>query len=138
MKAKAKKPKKKYPTLWGTYMDTGFEREYVSEYLQATIDFSHYKGHIMLRVLPEKPKKGTKHTCSCPSIQYPVAWMDGDDMDALMEILKDAKKQWLMAYRTAQYEENKQKRQAQRKKAKKKVPRRMHLSAGGTDWSHDD
>lgn len=115
--------RKKYPTLFGTYMDTGFEREYTGEYVQATIDFSHYKGHIMLRVLPEKPKKGQKHTCSCPSIQYPAAWLDGDDLDALMEILKDAKKQWLMAYRTAQYEETKQKRTAQRAKERKRRAR---------------
>jgi Zn-finger nucleic acid-binding protein len=138
MKTKAKKPKLKYPTLWGTYMDTGFDRELTSSNIQATIDFSHYKGHIMLRVLPEKPKKGAKHTCSCPSIQYPAAWLDGNDLDALMEILKEAKKQWLMAYRVAQYEEAKQKRQAQRKKAKRAPKRQMHLSAGGTDWSHDD
>lgn len=109
----------KYPTLFGTYM-TGYKQEYTRKYLQATIDLSHYKGHIMLRVLPEKPKKGEKHTCSCPSIQYPVAWMDGNDLDALMDILKDAKKQWLMAYRVAQHEENKQKRTAARAKERKR------------------
>lgn len=110
----------KYPTLWGTYMDTGYEKELTSSSIQATIDLSHYKGHIMLRVLPEKPKKGEKHSCKCPSIVYPAAWLDGNDLDALMEILKDAKKQWLMAYRVAQYEENKQKRTAARAKERKR------------------
>lgn len=147
MKTKPKKKtkaKKKYPTLFGTYMDTGFERELSSDDIQATIDFSHYKGHIMLRVLPQKPKKGEHHHCTCPSIQYPSAWLDGNDLDAVMEILKEAKKQWLMAYRVAQYEETKQKRTAQRAKDRaaksKKTGKRphLHLSAGGTDWSRDD
>jgi hypothetical protein len=120
MKKKAKTKRLKYPTLFGTYMDTGYEREYTREYLQATIDLSHYKGHIMLRVLPEKPKKGEKHVCKCPHIVYPAAWMDGNDLDALIEIFKDAKKQWLMAYRVAQYEEQKQRRTAQRAKERKR------------------
>lgn len=145
MKTKPKKKTKlKYPSLHGTYLDNDFEREYTRQYLQARIDFSHYKGHIMLRVLPEGPKKGEKHICKCPSIQYPAAWLDGNDIDALMEILKDAKKQWLMAYSVARYEEAKRKRTAQRAKdraAKSKKSKRrpsLHLSAGGTDWSRDD
>lgn len=135
-----KKPKDKYPYLWGCYVDAEFFKSFSRQYLQATVEISHYKGAMLLRVLPERPKKGEKHHCSCPSIQYPAAWLKGDDLDTMIKMLREAKSVWLKAYRKAEREHTKRGNlKAKKTKAKKKAPkRRMHLSAGGTDWSHDD
>lgn len=58
----------RYPYLLGCYVDDGFERTLAREFLQGTVNVSHYKGAMLLSVLPERPKKGEKHRCSCPSI----------------------------------------------------------------------
>jgi hypothetical protein len=85
----------KYPYLSGCYVDDGFERKLTREFLQATVEVSHYKGARLLRVLPAPPKRGEKHRCSCPLIQYPTAWLHGDELDALIKILREAKRVWL-------------------------------------------
>lgn len=91
----------RYPYLLGCYVDDGFERTLAREFMQGTVNVSHYKGGMLLRVLPECPKTGEKHHCACPLIQYPSAWLRGDDLDALIKILREAKRVWLRAYRKA-------------------------------------
>ena len=108
----------RYPYLSGCYVDDGFERKLTRElkltreFLQATVEVSHYKGAMLLRVLPAPPKRGEEHRCSCPSIQYPAAWLHGDELDALIKILREAKRVWLRAYRKAAREVAKRKREA--------------------------
>ncbi len=103
-----KKPDK-YPYIFGCYVDEGFERELSGAYLGARVEITHYKGAMMLSVLPPRPKKGEPHTCSCPSIQYPSAWLRGDDLDALIAVLRESKRVWLKAYKKAEREVKKQK-----------------------------
>jgi hypothetical protein len=93
--------KKKYPYLFGCYIDEKFERELTRQFLDARIVVTHYKGAMLLSVLPERPKKGERHICACPSIQYPSAWLKGDDLDALIAMLRECKSVWLKAYRKA-------------------------------------
>lgn len=97
------KSKDKYPYLFGCYVDDDFVRTMAREFLQGTVEIRHYKGAMLLQVLPERLRSG-KHRCSCPSIQYPSAWLRGDDLDALIGILREAKKVWLRAYRKADRE----------------------------------
>lgn len=144
--------KRKYPTLWGCYVDEGYEKSYTYKYLQALVNVHHYKGHMLLRVLPAPPKKGEKHQCNCPSIQYPFAWLDGDDLDAVIKLLRDAKKVWLKAYNKAKREVFKRdatKKRGQsrlkalrkskklRAEARKRSRRSPRMTAGGTDFSYD-
>jgi hypothetical protein len=63
----------KYPYLSGCYVDDGFERKLTREFLQATVAISHYKGAMLLRVLPAPPKRGEA-----------AARLHGDDLDALI------------------------------------------------------
>jgi hypothetical protein len=119
----ALKSKPKYPYLDGCYVDEGFDRTLTREFLQATVNISHYKGAMLLRVLPEPPKKGAKHSCTCPSIQYPSAWLRGDDLDALIGVLREAKRIWLCAYRKAAREIVKRESKALRQRRGKKAGR---------------
>jgi len=91
----------RYPSLGGCYVEERFERKLTREFLGATVEIRAYKGAMLLRVTPEAPKKGEKHRCACPSIKYPSAWLRGDDLDAMIEVLREAKRVWLCAYRRA-------------------------------------
>lgn len=83
------KKKEKYPYLFGCYVDEGFEREYKRKGIQGFVRVSHYKGAMMLMV------KGEPHG---------DVWLRGEDLDAVIELLREAKKVWLRAYRKAERE----------------------------------
>lgn len=93
-----KKKALRYPYLDGCYVEEKYERTQTRKYLQATINLRHYKGAMLLSVTPETSKRH-KGECACPFIQYPAAWLRGDDLDALIAGLREAKRVWLKAYR---------------------------------------
>jgi hypothetical protein len=107
-----KKPKKKYPSLWGCYVDEGFTRSYTRKYLQARVQINHYKGHMLLSVPDPNATNGSGVALSGD------AWLDGDDLDAVIAMLRDAKRVWLKAYRRAVREVAR--RDRERKKAGRK------------------
>lgn len=122
MKKKRAARREKYPYLFGCYSGEKFERELPGKFLDARVVIRHYKGAMLLSVLPARPKKGERHTCTCPSIQFPAAWLRGDDLDAprrafgstwarahgcgvaatgLIAMLRESKRVWLKAYKKA-------------------------------------
>lgn len=68
--------------------------------MQGTVNVKHYKGAMLLRVLPEH---------SCCAFHYPSVGLRGDDLAALIRLLREAKRVWLHAYRKAARENAKRK-----------------------------
>ena len=102
MKAKTKKPKERYPYLWGCYVDEKYNRRYTRKYLQGVIELQAYKGAILLTVLDDDEKRREARQLLGVAHQIPSAWLMGDDLDALIAMLRDAKRTWLTAYRKAE------------------------------------
>lgn len=87
----------RYPELNSWFELPEVEREYTAKYLQAKVQFSTYKGTVQLSVIRENCSKA----CS-GSLLAGSAWLRGDDLDALISILRDYKRLWLAAYRSEQ------------------------------------
>jgi hypothetical protein len=88
---KTRKNKNKYPYIFGCYVDEGFERKYTRKFLQAVVHLQHYKGAMLLRVV----------TTDGQPMPAASAWLRGDDLDAMIALLREAKRVWLRAYRKA-------------------------------------
>lgn len=120
MKSKEKK-QRKYPSLWGCYIQEGYDKSFTRKYLQGIVNVHHYKGHMLLSVGPEKCKAGDE--CNCYQAPLPYAWLDGDDLDAVIALLRDAKKVWLKAYNKAKRELAKREKSEAQAKARKRLRR---------------
>lgn len=84
-----KKPKaqlKRYPYLFGCYVDEPFDRKIGHKSMQGKVRVVHYKGHMMLSA------EGGPHANR-------AVWLFGDDIDDLIKILREAKRVWLKSYR---------------------------------------
>ena len=96
------RPGNAYPYLDG-FNQVDFVGECTGKYMQAKVTLTPYKGNYLLDVTDEN-----LGTCS----HQASAWLDGDSLDALIELLKRAKKQWAADYRRT-------KRAHQRERAKR-------------------
>lgn len=78
----------KYPILFGCFVDIpgGFVREYDPKEIQGKVVVVHYKGRMLLSA------EGGPH-------ENRAVWLDGEDIDELIKILREAKREWLKAYR---------------------------------------
>lgn len=87
----------KYPDLRSWFELPEIHRTYTAKYLQAIVKFSTYKGAVILSVLFDD---------QCWKCQGPPiagnAWLRGDDLDAMISILRDYKRVWLKEYRKAE------------------------------------
>lgn len=90
-KAKAKPKRVKYRNLFGCYVVNDFRRTYTRKYLQALVGIRYYKGRMLLSV--DSPSRFAN---------LPEAWCDGNDLDALIAILREAKSEWLKAHKAAE------------------------------------
>ena len=91
--------KMKYPYAECFVSVDEFSREYTSKFLSAEIDLHSYKDAIILRVTPGDPdvraafkKLGLSHLLR-------GAWLRGDDLEALIKMLQDARRVWVKSYR---------------------------------------
>lgn len=89
--------KKKYPDVW-CYTDMHFKRK-MSKQTDAQILLRDYKGHILFSVEPHKPTKTEMLAQKAGVTVGSNAWLDGDSIDALIELLREAKHVWLEHYR---------------------------------------
>lgn len=97
---KTTKAKPKYPYL-GCYVDVPFNWRYTRQFLDANITLDHYKGAMLLRVLStDTERQAAAKTLELGPLAG-TAWMRGDDLDALIAMLREAKQVWLRAYRQA-------------------------------------
>ena len=94
--SRKKKKTRRYHDLLTWFELPEINRTYTARYLQATIELSTYKGTVQLRVLRDDEGKACSGIALAGS-----AWLRGDDLDALIEILRDYKREWLKAYRGA-------------------------------------
>jgi hypothetical protein len=97
-KHKRDKVKKKYPDVW-CYTNMNFTRELRQGLNDARIELQDYKGHILLTVEPLKLNKMEMLAAKAGISVGDDAWLDGDALDALIDMLRDAKKVWLAHYR---------------------------------------
>lgn len=81
-----KDPPRKYPYLFGCYVDEGFERVYARQRIQGSVTLSHYKGHMLLSA------DGKPH-------ENRAVWLDGEDLEELIKIFAEARLVWLKAYK---------------------------------------
>jgi hypothetical protein len=95
------KPKKKYPDVW-SYTDMHYAREIHRDINGAKIQLQDYKGHILLCVEPLKPTKTEMLAQRAGVTVGDDAWLDGDSLDALITMLREAKRTWLKHYRWMQ------------------------------------
>lgn len=87
----------RYPDLRVWFELPEINRKYTAKYLQAIVLFSTYKGTVQLEVLRDDQCKA----CSGAHLAG-SAWLRGDDLDALIAILRDYKRLWLREYRKAE------------------------------------
>lgn len=109
--------RQKYPYLEGCYVEEEFDRTYARRFLQAEVNLYHHKGAMLLRVTEEEK------LCGCAP-RLGVAWLRGDDLDAMIAMLREAKRVWLRAYRKAEVE-------MRQLRAEKKQPKKARAARGG-------
>lgn len=88
----------RYPDLKRSWFELPeINRTYTAKYLQAIVLFSTYKGTVQMSVVRDDRSKA----CSGAELAG-SAWLRGDDIDALVAILRDYKRVWLKEYRRSQ------------------------------------
>lgn len=98
--------RRKYASTDGCYVDEPFNVFYVRKHLGGRVKLRHYKGAMLLGVARENDAMFSA---------IPAAWLRGDDLDALIKMLREAKRVWLRAHRKTKLWLKRERRESRRR-----------------------
>jgi hypothetical protein len=93
------KKKRKYPYAECFVNVDEFKRKYTSEFLGGEIDLHSYKDAIIFRLTPgDAELRDAFNKLGLGHLLHGV-WLRGDDFDALIKLLQEARRTWVASYR---------------------------------------